>query len=266
MSIIEKTLTDLLIDLKNNHNAIGIKAEFEDEGASIEEITTIKKIAENAEIGLTIKIGGCGALNDINQSKILNAVSIVAPMVESSYALKKFINTIDSTYTNEEKKPNLFINIETINGYKNFDSISETCEFKKLTGIVVGRFDLAKSIDLECKDCNGEKIFKLVQELAIKTSKTGKLFTVGGGVNQDSLLFFEKISNYINMFETRKIIFDADFAIKSNDITGILKAINFELLWLELKKEIYGFSNEKDIRRLNILNLRLKKSELVSAK
>lgn len=262
MNSTENDLKKLLTDLKTNHNAIGIKSEFEDEGASLEEVQILKRIADFCDVNFTVKIGGCGALNDINQTQAINVNSIVAPMIESSYALKKFTSTVESVY--KENKPNLFINIETINGINNFDDIIKSKELEKITGIVVGRFDLAKSIGLECKDCNGDIVFDIVQTLAAKTANIGKIFTVGGGVNTNSLEFFNKMSNYLNYFETRKVIFDAKSVIKNNDITGIEKAINFELLWLKLKQELYGFTCNKDIKRFNILNARLKSNNLTS--
>lgn len=262
MNSIENNLKDLLIDLKINHNAVGIKSEFEDEGASLEEVKMIKNIADFCNVKLTVKIGGCGSLNDINQAKGLNVDSIVAPMIESSYALKKFILTAESVY--QQNLPSLFINIETISGYKNFDEIANSEEFNRLTGIVVGRFDLAKSIGLECKDCNGDIVFDIVQTLAAKTASRGKIFTVGGGVNTNSLEFFNKISNYLNYFETRKVVFDANSIIKNNDILAIEKAIKFELLWLNLKQELYGYTSDKDNKRFNILNLRLNSNNLIT--
>lgn len=264
MNAIKNELKNLLIDLKNNNNAIGIKSEFEDEGSSLEEVNILKEIADFCDVNFTIKIGGCGALNDINQAQVLNVDSIVAPMIESSYALEKFTSTAESVYS--KYKPNLFINIETINGVNNFDEIINSKEFDKLIGVVVGRFDLAKSIGLECKDCNGDKIFDIVQDIAQKTKNAGKIFTVGGGVNTSSLNFFNKISNHLDYFETRKIIFDANGVIKNNDISAIEKAIKFELLWLNLKQELYGFTSDKDTKRFNILNSRLNSHNLITTK
>lgn len=265
MNYIENKLIELLSDLKDNHGALGVKAEFEDEGATVEEILLLKKIATCTGVELTIKIGGCGALNDINQSKNIKTNSIVAPMIESAYGLKKFINTVNLAYYNQEEKPKLFINIETINGYKNFDEILKTEEFKDLTGVIVGRFDLAKSLDLECKDCNSEKVFNIVQEISEKISSSGKIFTVGGGVDQNSLESFKKLFK-INMFETRKIIFDAEQSINNNDNAGILKAINFEVLWINLKQNTFGYSTYKDIKRLNMLKTRLLQNDLILTK
>lgn len=253
---LEEKVLNLLSDLKEKHHLLSIKSEFEDEGASLEEITLLNNIVQKIGIDLTIKIGGCGAINDIRQAKKIGAKTIVAPMVESPYALEKFIKSIDILY--QKGYPELFINIETVFGYNNFDEILSADGFEKLSGVVLGRFDMAKSIGLECKDCNGKKLFEIADVLAQKVYNTGKIFAVGGGICAESLKFFSEISYPVNRFETRKVIFDADKVIANNDQEAILKAINFELLWLKFKNESFGLSNVKDSKRIEILEKRCK--------
>ena len=69
----------------------GIKQSLEDEGASFNDIKIMKKITSVAKVDLNVKIGGCEAKNDIFICKKIKTNSIVAPMVESEYALRKFI-------------------------------------------------------------------------------------------------------------------------------------------------------------------------------
>lgn len=261
IDFLEDKIINLLKDLKENHHVMSIKAEFEDEGASLEEISLLSSLLQKVGLDLTIKIGGCGALNDITQAKKIGVKSIVAPMIESSYALKKFIQSIDTVY--EYDCPELYANIETISGYNNFDEISSAEEFARLSGIVLGRFDMAKSIGLQCKDCNGEQLFELVNDLSAKVNMTGKIFTVGGGVCVESLNFFEKISSPIQKFETRKVVFNAEPILNNKDEDSILKAINFEMLWLKFKKEFYGLSNVKDEKRISILEKRCKETVFI---
>lgn len=257
MNLLENML-NLLINLRENHHILAVKAEFEDEGTSFKEARLLKEIAAKANLDLTIKVGGCGALNDIYEAKNTGVNAIVAPMIESSYALKKFIQTVKIAYNNEEiKKPDLFINIETITGYQNFNDILSIPEAKDLTGIVVGRFDMAKSIGLKCKDINCERIFNIVNDLAIKTKNIGKKFFVGGGISKNSTEFFNCLpENLLNGFETRKIIFNADYTLKNQDLEGILKAIEFETIWLKNKQALWENFEDKDFKRLQILKNR----------
>lgn len=258
MNLLENML-NILMDLKENHHASAIKAEFEDEGSSFREARLLKELAAKTNLDLTIKIGGCGALNDVYEAKNIGVHTIVSPMIESPYALKKFLQTIKTAYSDTIEQPDLFINIETIMGYKNFDGILSIPEAKDLTGIVVGRFDMAKSIDLTCKDINCEKIFEVVNDLAVRIKKLNKKFFVGGSISKDSINFFNRLpENSLNGFETRKVIFDANYVLKDQDIEGILKAIKFEIMWIRNKEILYGTLQEKDFKRLEILEKRNK--------
>ena len=69
----------------------GIKQPLEDEGASFNDIKIMKKITSPTKVDLNVKIGGCEAKNDIFFCKKIKTNSIVAPMVESEYVLRKFI-------------------------------------------------------------------------------------------------------------------------------------------------------------------------------
>lgn len=259
MELAEKDIIKKLIDLREKHHAISIKIEFEDEGASFEEASILKEISNQAGLDLTIKIGGCGALNDIRQTKRIGADTIVAPMIETAYALKKFTQSFNTVYSDENlnKKPQLFINIETNTGYKNFDEIISIPEAQEISGIVVGRFDMAKSIGLGCKDIHSDEIFEIVNDLASKTQKTNKIFAVGGGVRYESLDFFNRLpQNSLLRLETRKIVFDANPVLKNQDFEGILKAIEFELMWVE-NKQNFGLKTQPwDLKRIEILKKR----------
>lgn len=257
MKLFENDLVEQLIDLKENHGILGIKAEFEDEGASFEEVLYLKKITLLAGLDLTIKIGGCGALNDLNQVEKFGCSAIIAPMIESSYALKKFVSNIKTVFKNSKTAPpQLYINIETISGYNNLSEILSGPETNDIKGIVLGRFDMAKSIGLACKDCDGEQLFEIAKNVAIKAKQLNKTFVIGGGVKEHSIDFFNKLSGYIDRFETRKIIFDADYSLKNKDYEGILKAIRFEIAWIKAKKDLCGFYQEKDLIRISSLEER----------
>jgi uncharacterized protein YjaG (DUF416 family) len=81
-------MVDILNDLRENYNVIGVKCEFESEGTRLEEALRLKEVVTKASLELTIKIGGCEALKDMYDARIIGVENIVAPMIESSYALK----------------------------------------------------------------------------------------------------------------------------------------------------------------------------------
>ena len=249
----EEKLISILADLKKNYFVKGLKVEFEQEGATFEETEISKKLCETLGLNLIVKIGGCGAVRDLSDAKKVKANTIVAPMIETPYALEKYVNAIENTF-DETETTNFFIDIETATGFKNIDDIISSKSFELIKGVVVGRSDLAGSLGLNKEDVNSQQIFEITDKISKKIEPLGKKFIVGGSVLPKSLCFFKNLP-YLSAFETRKIIFHAD-ALKSEDLDkGIMKAIEFEIEWLKYKKEL----SSKDQKRLEYLEKQFSK-------
>ena len=252
MEEVETKLIKILEELKEKYFVKSIKLEFEAEGATFEEAELLKTLSQKTNLELTVKIGGCEAVRDIDDIKKLNADNIIAPMIESKYALKKFVKAVKGRFEETElQNKKLFINIESENGYKNLEEIISAEEFEKVNGIILGRSDMAGSLNLSKDKVNSEEIFNIAKEISLKMKTMNKKFIVGGGVFEDSLNFFKKLP-YITEFETRKIIFDSSIFDIKNVNDGIKKAIEFEVEWLKAKQMFFNFSKE-DSKRLNVL-------------
>lgn len=260
MNTLEKKMVDALKDLKENHNVIGVKAEFEAEGTRLEEALRLKEVVTKAGLDLTIKIGGCEAIKDMYDARTIGVSAIVAPMIETAYAMKKYVKATHFVFPEDERKDIKFLlNAETITGFNNLDDMISADEFSELSGIVLGRVDMTGSIGLTREDINSDKIFDIAYTMSEKMKSANKDLVVGGGVSAHSLPFFKKLP-HISRFETRKIIFDAQKAL--NDVhadKGILKAVGFELMWLKNKREFYGMIFKEDEARLQMLEARYKK-------
>lgn len=262
MNNLEKKMVSVLTDLKENHYVVGVKAEFEAEGTRLEEAIRLKEVVTRAGLDLTIKVGGCEALKDMYDARVIGVNAIVAPMIESPYALKKYIQATRLAFPEEEKQEvNFFINIETQTGYENLDEMLKLPESKDLAGIVFGRVDMTGSMGLTRENINSDKIFKIAENLAYKMLAYDKKLVIGGGVSAHSLPFFRRLpQNSLYKFETRKIIFDAQKALNDKDVeTGMLKAVNFELMWLKNKRDFYQIIYNEDAHRLIMLEERYKK-------
>ena len=259
MNILEKQMINTLIDLRENYGAIGIKAEFEAEGTRMEEALRLKEITTRAGLDLTIKIGGCEAVKDMHDARTIGVNAIIAPMIESSYAVKKYINSTKMVFPKEEwNEIKFMINIETINGVKYIDDILNNEAANDLSGIVLGRTDLTGSMDMNKNEVDSEKIFYIANEIAEKTQKINKEFFIGGGVSVESLPFFKKLPT-LTGYETRKVIFGTKGINNKNADTGIIKALEFELMWLKNKQEFYKTIYKEDENRFKVLESRYKK-------
>lgn len=259
MNSLEKKMVKMLIDLKNNHYLLGVKAEFEAEGTRIDEALRLKDIVNKAGLDFTIKIGGCEALKDMHEAKLIGVDSIVAPMIESSYALIKYLNAIKSVFSQSEiDDMRFFINVETVTGANVLEDILRADTHNYITGVVLGRTDMAGSLDLEREDVDSDKILNIAQSFSKTIKNYNKEFIIGGGVSPHSISFFKQVP-YISKFETRKLIFDANNAINNvNEEETILKAVAFELMWIKNKQNLYRTIYEEDLSRLNMFERKYK--------
>ena len=82
----------ILSDLISNFDVCSLKVSFEDEGATILEANEIISMAHSSGILATVKVGGPEAKSDILTCANLGVDNIVAPMVESRFAARKFID------------------------------------------------------------------------------------------------------------------------------------------------------------------------------
>jgi len=262
MNTLEKKMVETLRDLKENRHVIGVKAEFEAEGTRLEEALRLKEVVTRAGLDLTIKVGGCEALKDMYDARTIGVNTIVAPMIETAYAMKKYIQATKLAFPKDERDEISFlINVETITGFNNVEEMFAFPEAEDLAGIVLGRVDMTGSMGLSREDINSEKLFDIANILASKALKYNKKMIIGGGVSAYSLPFFRKLPpNSLHKFETRKIIFDAQKALADENIEkGILKAVGFELMWLKNKRDFYGMIHNEDSQRLIMLENRYKK-------
>ena len=256
MNKLELKMVSLLTELREKYHVSGIKAEFEAEGTRMDEAMRLKDIISSAGLGLNIKIGGCEAVKDMMDSVSLGAERIIAPMVETPYALQKFVKAAQVVYGERLDNVDLLVNIETYNTYKNFDDMLKVPEIAYLNGIVIGRVDFCGSMGSGREAINSDELLKYSMELAAKAKEKGLSVVIGGGVSVDSLPFFKSFpAGHLDRFETRKVIFQCPGAL-SNPEVAFLKAVEFELLWLKNKRDHYSAIAKEDNDRIEMMEAR----------
>ena len=244
------------------YNVVAVKQSLEDEGASFEELRIMRKITKKVELKQNIKVGGCEAKTDIYFCEKLGVDGIVAPMVESGYALKKFIQIIS-----KNKKQNLYINLESMQAFKNIKDIMNTKNFKRLKGVVIGRSDLVGSLDLEKSEVDSKKIYNLVFKL-LKIVKRKKITTkMGGSLTPNSLIFAKKLYQHklLDRVETRNIEIKLNDRVIENFKETIINVFNFELEWIKFKQEKL-FKKKNTIKNDNLTRIKELKKRIANLK
>jgi hypothetical protein len=258
MNPLEREMVDMLVDLKEHHHAISVKAEFESEGARVDEVLRLKEIASQVGLGFTLTIGGCEALYDLHQVRLIGASRIVGPMIESPYALKKLLSSVRRVFSRDEREGIMtWINVETIDACNALDRMLALPEINGLSGIVMGRVDLLGSLGLDRDSINSPEILHLARELFTKAKQNSLKCGIGGGVTAQALPFMREIGvGLLDHYETSKVLFECPGALGQDAELGIAKALGFELLWLKNKRNYYREMFTEDDQRIQMMEAR----------
>lgn len=242
-------LTDLLKKLKNEYSAETLKAEaFED--LTREDVINLKELADEVEMGFTLKVGGSEAYRDTKFAKEIGIKKLVVPMIESAYALEKFITVVEEVYHDNEF-PEIYANIETFNGAALLDEILNAENCQRMSGIIFGRTDMCGSLGLTSQDVDNDEIYQYALSISNQVSKCGKPLYIGGRVSPHSISFFRNLP-YLSGFETKKILFNSKVLHSDTPHDAILAALEFELLWLQSKEQ-----TQRDLKRIEIIKKRI---------
>ena len=253
---VEKEILAQLKVLKDVYHMEGIKAEFEAEGSSFNDLVRLRRLTDKAGTKLFLKIGGVEAVRDIKDSLEIGVDGLIAPMVETKFGLKKFLEAYKSIYKNHRIK--LSINIETRNSIEELDDIL-TLASGEIDNITLGRTDLSASYLDEAVTPDSNFVMDLVEFVGKKAHAAGLSFTVGGSVSGRSVEKFQSNAEtirHISSIETRKVVLPRDIVLKEEN--ALNEALHFEELYILSKKEISDIMLEAELARLSKLSARAK--------
>ncbi len=256
MNSIEKRMLDILKELKQKHNILAVKAEFEAEGTRKDELVNLANIVSRADLDMHVKIGGCEAVRDMHECRTFGAEAIIAPMIESPFAMKKYLQAIDAVYTEEEQKNMRYVfNAETITGYNNLDDIIAVPGFKeRIDSVSVGRVDFSASLGLSRDAINTDQVTPYLETMLRKCHAAGIKCGFGGGVSPETIPVFEKVKDVLYKFETRKIVYRYSSDLQVVD--ALILGMEFELLYLKNKNNLYTYLQNEDVKRIAMLEKR----------
>jgi len=261
MNTYEKKMLEILRQGKEEFGVLATKAEFEAEGTRTDELLRLLEIANKADVGLALKVGGCEAIRDMLEAKQFGVSYIIAPMVETPYALSKYIAAKEKVYSSEEQEEVSFLfNIETITAFENLAPMLAMAAAKPgCDGVVFGRVDFSSSIGAGRKGIESQRVTASVEAASSACLDSGLEFVVGGAVSIDALANLQRFKAiHLTRFETRKVVFSGAALDSPNLAQAMRQAVHFELLWLLNKREYYGLMHHEDQARIEMLESRWK--------
>lgn len=244
-------MLNYLQELKN-YGLVGVKTSFEDEGATLNEVIMLRNVCLQAGVGTVLKLGGAEAIRDMKDAQLLNLDGVVAPMIESNFALSKFLDACDQYLPDVDK----FVNIETAKAANDVKKILNH-NSERLTGVTFGRVDFIKSCGLDRSKVNLGVVYNEVKSVFEVAKKLGLFCCLGGAVSTESYDFLSDLvkEGLLDKFETRYAMFNVS-ALNNLD-KALALAQEFELDWLVRKSSYYQRFVEQDFARIQMIQERL---------
>lgn len=263
----ELQLVSRLVMMRSQYGVVGVKMEFEAEGATFNEGVRLTQIACRAGLGgVALKIGGPEDKWGVKQALALDARDVVAPKVSDKLEISQFLAAYHEIVPGDAQgELASAINIETPTAHQNLDEILTVGSERGLRGITVGRVDMAKGIWGEeegRKWIDSQKMFIIADAICLKAKRAGFRVTIGGAIERGSRKFLEKLilAGILDRFETRKVIFEASLDLVRDQEryeSAIRSAHQAEIDWLESRKAFNARLSVEDDPRLEMLKKRV---------
>ncbi|HEU0044479.1 aldolase/citrate lyase family protein [Sphingomonas sp.] len=256
MNAVEVKMLDALKRGRDEYGVVAIKAEFEAEGTRPDEYLRLLELTQRADLKTALKIGGCEAVSDLHACHTYGIDYVIAPMVETRYALSKFIDAKNKTHGPQKQRTEFLFNLETQTTLANLQEMLPLAK-EGVDGIVFGRVDFTLSRGMARTAVNERSITDAVLRVARVCQDHDLELVVGGSVSSDAVDALREIASVrLDRFETRKVVFAGDAVRKESIWDGIANAVDFELMWLQNKRDYYRRIAEEDRARIEMMEQR----------
>jgi 4-hydroxy-2-oxoheptanedioate aldolase len=246
------SLSANLLFLKK-YGAIGVKTSFEDEGAHPINVDKLRSITNKVGLDLTVKIGGVEAKTDFNLAIDIGVDGVVAPMVESEFALSKF------TSFSKEYTVSKGINIESLQGVQNLDCMLRSDAMDMIDYICIGRVDLVSSLGKPRDYIESPEFLEIVSDTLVQIKNKNKKTCMGGSIDINTYEYIKSLydKRLIDKVETRYIIFKVNDTFLSNYEDCIINAHQFEHDYMDLLCSIGTMGINEYTNRRDFIKKRL---------
>jgi 4-hydroxy-2-oxoheptanedioate aldolase len=201
-----------------------LKGEFEAEGLTQKDVSAEALFAAKHGKDYLVKIGGCEAKGDMSFLMDIGVLSLVAPMVETEFAMSKYMDMLPAGYFEH-----IGVTIETITAVNNIGAILKAGT--KLTDVTIGRTDLTASYGGESVE--SKTTLDMVKQVAAAAKARGLKVTMGGSIStktRQSILDDTELRNSLDFVETRKAIISIEKFVEEEAISH---ALNLEIQLLD---------------------------------
>lgn len=194
-----------------------LKGEFEAEGLTRIEIAAEALFAARQGLDYLVKISGAEAKSDVFYLVDLGVTSLVCPMVETPFAMEKYIDMLP-----KDAFDHVGVTIETITAVSNIDAI--LTEGKVLTEVTIGRTDLTASY--RGKGVESEQTIGMVKTVARAAKAKGLKVTMGGSVSKHTRELLQgdtELRELLDYIETRKAVMPVKTFLEESALLQALK-------------------------------------------
>jgi len=238
---------------------VGIKTSFEDEGANPTDVIRLRGLTSENGLKLAIKIGGCEAKTDVRTAMDLAADSLVGPMIESKYALEKYVQATKGLDVTRGA------NLETISALNNIDQLLTV---QGIDYFVIGRVDLMGSLGQTRRDIESEENQNLIEQALVKIKKANKTTYMGGALSKATKPFVERMfsKGLLDYIETRFVIMKLNSDFFSVWDEAIHTSHEFEMKWTRDLAERSALATSTLSSRLQLIQSRVWRSFVIDNK
>jgi len=147
----------------------------------------------------------------------LGVTSLVAPMIETAFAMDKYMESLPNN-----RFRHVGVTIETITAVNNIAEI--IAAGNKLTEITIGRTDLTASY--KGSGVDSAQTMEMVSKVARLAKEKGLKVTMGGSINKGTrelLLKDAEIVGLLDYVETRKVVMPIHKFLEEDGLTNALR-------------------------------------------